>query len=64
MNGIAPQLAGYETTANAMNTTVLLLSGSPSALAAVEVELDSLGLLRTTKCRKPRCMDGGSLSGA
>ena len=47
-------VAGYDATANAMNAALLLLAGSPTAMAAIERELDSLGLLKTENHRQPR----------
>ncbi len=50
---IDPSL-GYETTANAIAATLVLLANNPAAMAAVEAELDSLGLLRSGKCGAPK----------
>ena len=37
-----------------MYAALLLLAGNPKAVAAIEQELDSMGLLKTNKCRQPR----------
>ena len=54
-------MGGFETTAHTLAFTIMCISTSPPAEAAIISELDSLGLLKTTSRPTPRALEFADL---